>query len=39
VFAAMHNPLGSDIRVFELMWVSLAAVAALVMFAGQRTRT
>jgi MFS family permease len=39
VFAAMHNPLGSDIRVFELIWVSLAAVSALVMISGQRTRT
>ena len=39
VFAAMHNPLGSDLRVFELIWVSLAAVAALVMISGQRTRT
>jgi len=39
VFAAMHNPLGSDIRVFELIWVCLAAVSALVMISGQRTRT
>jgi MFS family permease len=39
VFAAMHNPEGSDIRVFELIWLSLAAVAALVMVGGQRTRT
>jgi MFS family permease len=39
VFAAMHNPDGSDIHVFELIWVSLAAVAALVMVGGQRTRT
>ena len=39
VFAAMHNPDGSDIRVFELIWLSLAAVAALVMVGGQRTRT
>ena len=39
VFAAMHNPGGSDILVFELIWVSLAAVAALVMVSGQRTRT
>jgi MFS family permease len=37
VFAAMHNPLGSDIRAFELIWVSLAAVAALVIFSGRRT--
>ncbi len=39
VFAAMHDPNGSDILVFELIWVSLAAVAALVMVGGQRTRT
>ncbi|HZX98938.1 MAG TPA: MFS transporter [Dermatophilaceae bacterium] len=39
VFAAMHNPLGSDIRVYELIWLSLAAVSALVMVSGQRTRT
>ncbi|MEP7035239.1 MAG: MFS transporter [Dermatophilaceae bacterium] len=39
VFAALHNPNGSDTGVFELIWVSLAAVAALVMLGGQRTRT
>jgi MFS family permease len=39
VFAVMHNPLGSDIHVFELIWLSLAAVSALVMVSGQRTRT
>jgi MFS family permease len=39
VFAALHNPGGSDIAVFELIWVSLAAVAALVMVGGQQTRT
>ncbi len=38
VFAAMHNPGGSDIRVFVLIWLSLAAVAALAMVSGQRTR-
>jgi len=38
VFAAMHNPEGSDIQAFVLIWVSLAAVAALVMVGGQRTR-
>jgi MFS family permease len=38
VFAALHNPAGSDIRVFELIWLSLAAVSALVMVSGQRTR-
>ncbi|HEY5247453.1 MAG TPA: hypothetical protein VIJ15_03250, partial [Dermatophilaceae bacterium] len=37
VFATMHNPLGSDIRVFELIWMSLGAVATLVMVSGQRT--
>ena len=39
VFAAMHNPDGSDIRVFALIWVSMAAVASLVMVGGQQTRT
>ena len=39
MFAALHNPGGSDIRVFELIWLSLAAVAALSMVSGQRTRT
>ena len=39
VFAALHNPNGSDTGVFELIWVSLAAIAALVMVGGQRTRT
>jgi len=39
VFAAMHSPDGSDLQVFELIWVFLAAVAALVMLSGQRTRT
>jgi MFS family permease len=38
VFAAMHNPAGSDIHVFALIWLSLAAVAALVTVSGQRTR-
>lgn len=39
VFAAMHNPDGSDIHVFELIWLSMAALAALVMVSGQRIRT
>jgi MFS family permease len=39
VFAAMHNPNGSDVHVFALIWVSLAALAALVMVGGQQTRT
>ncbi|MEP7193731.1 MAG: MFS transporter [Actinomycetota bacterium] len=38
VFATMHDPLGSDIRAFELIWVSLAVVAALVIFSGRRTK-
>jgi MFS family permease len=37
VFAAMHNPAGSDIHVFELIWLSLAAVSALAVVGGQRT--
>ncbi len=39
LFAAMHNPGGSDIPAFVLIWVSLAGVAALAMIGGQRTRT
>ena len=39
VFAAMHDPLGSDVPVFVLMWVILAGVASLVMVGGQRIRT
>jgi hypothetical protein len=39
VFAALHNPSGSDAGVFELIWVCLAALAALVMVGGQQTRT
>ena len=39
VFAAMHNPDGSDIHVFELIWLSMAALAALVMVSGRRIRT
>ncbi len=39
VFAALHNPNGSDNAVFVLIWVSLASVAALVMLGGQQTRT
>jgi MFS family permease len=37
VFAGMHNPAGSDIHVFELIWLSLAALSALVVVCGQRT--
>ena len=39
LFAAMHNPGGSDIPAFVLIWMSLAGVAALAMVGGQRTRT
>ena len=39
LFAALHNPTGSDNGLFELIWISLAAVAALVMLGGQQTRT
>jgi len=39
VFAAMHQPHGSDIPVFVLMWVILAGVASLVIVGGQRIRT
>lgn len=37
MFAAMHNPAGSDIHVFEVIWLSLAAVSALAVVGGQRT--
>ena len=39
VFAALHNGVRSDIPTFVLMWLVLAAVAALVVPGGQRTRT
>jgi hypothetical protein len=39
LFAAMHNTRGSDIHVFELIWLSMAALAALVMLSGHRIRT
>ena len=39
VFAAMHNPDGSDVHVFVLIWACMSAVAALVMVGGQQTRT
>jgi MFS family permease len=39
VFAAMHDPHGSDVSVFVLMWVILAGVASLVIVGGQRIRT
>lgn len=39
VFAALHDPHGSDVPVFVLMWVILAGVASLVVAGGQRIRT
>jgi len=39
VFAAMHQPQGSDVPVFVLMWLILAGVASLVTLGGQRIRT
>ncbi len=39
VFAALHDGVRSDIPTFVLMWLVLAAVAALVVPGGQRTRT
>ena len=39
LFAALHQPDGSDIPVFALMWVVLAGVASLSMVGGQRIRT
>ena len=39
VFAALHDGVRSDIPTFVLMWLVLAAVAALVVPWGQRTRT
>jgi len=35
----MHDPHGSDVSVFVLMWVILAGVASLVIVGGQRIRT
>jgi MFS family permease len=39
VFAALHDGVRSDIPTYVLMWLVLAAVAALVVPGGQRTRT
>jgi hypothetical protein len=39
VFAALHDGVRSDIPTFVLMWLVLAAVAALVVPGGQRTKT
>lgn len=37
VFAALHDPAGSDVPVFVLMWLLLAGVGALCVEAGRRT--
>ncbi|MDN5795371.1 MAG: MFS transporter [Intrasporangium sp.] len=37
VFAALHDPHGSDVDVFVLMWALLAAIASLVIASGRRT--
>ena len=39
VFAALHTSAGHDAPVYVGMWTGLAAVAALVVLAGQRIRT
>jgi MFS family permease len=39
VFAALHDGVRSDIPTFVLMWLVLAAIAAVVVPGGQRTRT
>ena len=38
LFAALHDPAGSDLPVFVLIWALLAALAALVVVGGARTR-
>lgn len=38
VFAALHNPHGSDVGVFVLMWAVLAVIAGVVIASGRRTR-
>lgn len=38
VFAGLHNPTGSDVPVFVLMWLVLAGLASLVVVSGRRTR-
>jgi MFS family permease len=38
VFAGLHNPAGSDVPVFVLMWLVLAGLASLVVLSGRRTR-
>jgi MFS family permease len=39
VFAALHDPHGSDVGVFVLMWAVLAAIASVVIASGRRTRS
>lgn len=38
VFAALHDPAGSDTPVFVLMWLAMATVGLLCVVAGRRTR-
>lgn len=38
VFAALHDPNGSDTWVFVLMWAVLAGIASIVIASGRRTR-
>ena len=38
VFAALHDPNGSDTGVFVLMWAVLAGIASIVILSGRRTR-
>jgi hypothetical protein len=38
VFAALHDPDGSDSPVFVLIWLAMAAVATVGVVAGRRTR-
>lgn len=39
IFAALHQPSGSDLPVYVLIWTTLAALAAVVVVSGYRTRT
>jgi MFS family permease len=39
VFAALHHANGQDTGVFVLIWSGMAAVAALVVLGGHRSRT
>ncbi|WP_347352218.1 MFS transporter [Intrasporangium sp.] len=38
VFAGLHDPHGSDVHVFALMWAVLAVIAAIAIVSGRRTR-